>query len=115
MFIHHADIFENTVRPYTYDDCPSYRTVVVFDCRGVEPTQYDPRVWILSLSFCYDIIEMINQSNDIFIFVKGGWSAIGLESGIKFDVNLSQDWADFDEKQKESVGIYEIKYKFVRL
>jgi hypothetical protein len=26
-----------------------------------------------------------------------------------------QDWADFDEKNKESVGIYELEHKFVSL
>uniref|UniRef100_A0A914SGU8 Uncharacterized protein n=1 Tax=Parascaris equorum TaxID=6256 RepID=A0A914SGU8_PAREQ len=42
-----------------------------FDCRGVEPTDFDPRVNLVA--------------------VDGGWRAVGIESGTKFDdVDLSE-------------------------
>ncbi len=60
-----------------------------------------------------------------------GWKAEGVESGTKFDVDLSekvliiakyinkyssiydkQEWADYDEKSKCSVGIYDFHQKF---
>lgn len=82
------DIIKDSLSPYTADDVPRLKTVVVFDCRGVEPTEFDPRI---------------------------GWVAEGQESGTKFDeVDLSQDWSDYDEKTQQSVGIYELKHKFVK-
>jgi len=84
------DILKDSLSPYLEDDVPKFKTIVTFDCRGVEPVDFSPRV---------------------------GWEAEGLESGTKFtDVDLSEeDWSDYDEKASESVGIYELKHKFVTL
>ena len=30
--------------PYTFEDVPKLKTVVCFDSRGLEPTEFDPRV-----------------------------------------------------------------------
>ncbi|KFR14830.1 UPF0587 protein C1orf123, partial [Opisthocomus hoazin] len=47
---------------------------------------------------------------------QGGFVAEGAESGTPFnDINLlEKDWNDYDEKTKESVGIYEVTHKFVK-
>nr|XP_009938082.1 PREDICTED: UPF0587 protein C1orf123 homolog [Opisthocomus hoazin] len=47
---------------------------------------------------------------------NGGFVAEGAESGTPFnDINLlEKDWNDYDEKTKESVGIYEVTHKFVK-
>ncbi|ESO03557.1 hypothetical protein HELRODRAFT_173258 [Helobdella robusta] len=83
------NLLKESLDSYTYDDCPKYKTIVVFECRGVQPIFFDPRV---------------------------GWEVKGLESGTKFsDVDLSQDWADYDEKAKDTVGVYELKYQFIRM
>ncbi|KFW82067.1 UPF0587 protein C1orf123, partial [Manacus vitellinus] len=44
------------------------------------------------------------------------FAAEGAESGTPFnDINLlEKDWNDYDEKTKESVGIYEVTHKFVK-
>ncbi|XP_009459612.1 PREDICTED: UPF0587 protein C1orf123 homolog [Nipponia nippon] len=47
---------------------------------------------------------------------QAGFAAEGAESGTPFnDINLlEKDWNDYDEKTKESVGIYEVTHKFVK-
>lgn len=46
---------------------------------------------------------------------KGGFIA-ETESGKIFDdVNLEEDWVEFDDKTNQSVGIYNLKTKFERL
>ena len=39
-----SDILKDTIKPYTEDDSGHFKTVVVFDCRGVEPVDFSPRV-----------------------------------------------------------------------
>lgn len=61
----------------------------MFDCRGIEPIDFSPRE---------------------------GWIAVAEDSGTTFeDVDLSEkEWVDYDEKTKQSVGIYDIESKFIR-
>jgi len=39
-----ADIIKESLCSYCADDMPQFKTVVAFDCRGVEPTDFEPRV-----------------------------------------------------------------------
>ena len=39
-----TDIIKESLRAYFADDMPHFKTVVIFDCRGVEPTNFEPRV-----------------------------------------------------------------------
>lgn len=75
---------------YTEDDVGSFKTIVIFDCRGVEPYEFSPRK---------------------------GWIATGVDNGQIFRmVDLSKnDWVDYDEKRNHSVGIYEFTSKFIKL
>lgn len=75
---------------YTADDAGSYKTIVVFDCRGVEPFAFSPRA---------------------------GWIVQSTENGQSFeDVDLSEDdWVEYDQKNKNSVGVYEFASQFVKL
>ncbi|XP_014668654.1 PREDICTED: UPF0587 protein C1orf123-like [Priapulus caudatus] len=84
------DILKDLIQPYTIDDNNRFKTMVVFDCRGVEPTDFSPRT---------------------------GFIAQGADSNTVFnDISLTEkEWADYDEKTKESVGIYEVEQKFVKL
>ena len=49
-------------------------------------------------------------------FLKDGWSVVA-ESGQTFpEVDLSdREWVDWDEKTKESVGIYGVEHNFVKI
>lgn len=72
------------------EDSNQFKTVAGFECRGCEPTE---------LSF------------------RNGYTAKGAESGTPFnDINLEEkEWVDYDEKSSESVGIYELEFKFIKL
>merc|ERR1712228_1089788 len=39
-----ADIIKDSICEYSADDSPRFKTIVAFDCRGVEPTDFSPRV-----------------------------------------------------------------------
>lgn len=75
---------------YTSDDAGKFKTIVAFDCRGVEPVEFSPR---------------------------SGWLVKSSENGQAFDdVDLSDDdWVEYDTKNKTSVGIYEFESNFVKL
>lgn len=73
---------------YTNDDQGSFRTLVTFDCRGIEPTEFTP---------------------------GEGWIVKAEESGKIFEnVNLTEkEWVEYDEKSQQSIGIYEFESRFV--
>lgn len=74
---------------YGDDDTGKFKTIVAFDCRGVEPIEFSPRA---------------------------GWIVKATDGGTFNDVDLSEDdWADYDEKSGNSVGISEFKSQFVKL
>lgn len=82
------DIIKDSIRSYTEEDSGKFKTIIAFDCRGVSPIDFSPRV---------------------------GWEAVGLESSTLFaDIDLNEkEWYDFDEKAGESVSITELEHKFV--
>ncbi|PKK27195.1 hypothetical protein A306_00004281, partial [Columba livia] len=60
--------------------------------------------------------QTIKPYNPVDFQPQAGFAAEGAESGTPFnDINLlEKDWNDYDEKTKESVGIYEVTHKFVK-
>nr|CAG4651458.1 EOG090X0HQJ [Simocephalus serrulatus] len=83
------DIIPESLKTYNDEDQNKFKTIVQFDCRGMEPSDFSPR---------------------------NGWLVDGLESGTKFnDVDLSdKEWVEYDEKAKNTVGIYEVEHQFGR-
>lgn len=73
-----------------YANAGKFETIISFDCRGVEPIAFSPR---------------------------NGWTVKSADDGQVFeDVDLSEnEWAEYDQKNKVSVGIYEFESKFVKL
>lgn len=88
--VNSADIIADSVKPYTADDNESYKTVLVLDCRGVEPVDF---------------------------FAGQGYKCKGEETGTVFDkINLEEgEWVDYDEKAASSVGIYTVEHRFVKV
>ncbi|PAV70739.1 hypothetical protein WR25_05372 [Diploscapter pachys] len=100
-------IVEDSYGTYKAEQNEKWQPMVTFDCRGVEPCDFDPR-------------------ND--------WVAEGTETGTPFnDIDLtekvvknlvikglirwySQSWADYDEKASESTEIqdWEIRFSHVK-
>ena len=74
---------------YSEEDSGKFKTFVAFDCRGIEPIDFDPR---------------------------SGYIVKGVENGQTFDdVEVEDgDWTEYDDKNKQSVGISEFKSQFVK-
>ncbi|KAG7199505.1 hypothetical protein KM043_014124 [Ampulex compressa] len=79
-----------SVHSFTADDQGKFKTVVVLDCRGIEPNDFS---------------------------AKEGWVAKATNNGKEFkEVDLSEgEWADYCDKIKEPVGVYEIEHRFERI
>ncbi|KAF6108165.1 CXXC motif containing zinc binding protein [Phyllostomus discolor] len=84
-----SEILSSSIRSYNAEDNEKFKTIVEFECRGLEPVDFQP---------------------------QAGFAAEGVESGTAFgDINLQEkDWTDYDEKAQESVGIYEVAHQFVK-
>ena len=91
------DIINDSVVSYDANDSTKFKTIVIFDCRGLEPVDFEPR---------------------------DGWKARGYkenedgegeETSTEFnEIDLSdKEWADYDEKSEESTMISEFEVKFV--
>ncbi|KAJ8867001.1 hypothetical protein PR048_032863 [Dryococelus australis] len=82
-------VLQDTNSEYTKDDDERFKTIIVFDCRGVEPVDFD---------------------------FRDGWTVVSV-SGRKFtDIEIEDgEWVDFDEDLKESVALYSMKSQFVKV
>jgi len=66
----------------------TFATVVIMDCRGLEVVSWEPKV---------------------------GWSATGVNTSTKFnDINLAEDFFDYDEESSKEVYIQAIETKVVK-
>uniref|UniRef100_A0A9J7X8V1 CXXC motif containing zinc binding protein n=2 Tax=Cyprinus carpio TaxID=7962 RepID=A0A9J7X8V1_CYPCA len=88
-YIFSIDILRDTITPYNAEDSERYKTIVQFECRGLEPVDFQP---------------------------QAGFAASGAETSTQFpEINLQEkDWTDYDEKASESVGIYEVTHQFIK-
>lgn len=73
-------------------------TIAVFECRGCEFVDFEPRVGLASF-----ICEALDGLT-VFSFLKGTWKCKGAESGIEFDDVEFEDgrWDEYDEKVRMS-------------
>eukprot|EP00035_Acanthoeca_spectabilis_P037368 m.44856 g.44856 ORF g.44856 m.44856 type:complete len:173 (+) comp8576_c0_seq1:48-566(+) len=84
---------------YDIADAGSFKTIVAFECRGVELHAYKP-------AGGWQCKGWVPASEE-----NGGEDKL---TGTEFvDVDLSDDWADYDEKSEESVEIMEVATQFV--
>lgn len=84
-----VDILKDSVRPYTCDDTGTFKTVVVFECRGLEVTDFDPR---------------------------SGFSVFGENKKTTYsDISLTEkEWYEYDENMQQPVSITDFEYKITR-
>lgn len=77
------------VASYTESDSETFKTFVSFDCRGIEPTEFDAR---------------------------SGYTVKCIDNGRTFEnVEIEDgDWTEYDDKNKNSVSISEFKSQFVK-
>lgn len=75
---------------YLADDNEKLKTIVCFDCRGVEPVDFSPRIgWLIKASDGGQSFEEVDLSDD--------------------------DWTEYDQKNKVSVGVYSFESQFIKL
>lgn len=43
-FTFYIDILKDSIKPYNEEDSERFKTVVAFECRGIEPVDFSPRV-----------------------------------------------------------------------
>lgn len=83
-------IVPDTIGGITADSCSQFKTVLVMDCRGLEPREFSARE---------------------------GWVVKAADGGKTFtDVDLGEgEWADYCDKTNQPVGVYEIEHSFERV
>ncbi|KAL5486403.1 hypothetical protein EMCRGX_G018873 [Ephydatia muelleri] len=83
------DIIPESIKPYTAEDSGTFKTIVTFECRGMEPVDFEPR---------------------------DGFCAVGTESGTTFGaIDLAEkDWTDYDEAAQHQVNILDLEYQLIK-
>ncbi|VDD74405.1 unnamed protein product [Mesocestoides corti] len=86
-----ADIVEGSVKAYHEEESEKMRPIVRFECRGLEPLTFSPRVgW-----------RVVSSSNSATVFD---------------DVDLGQgEWADYDEAGDQCVEIFDVTSEFCKV
>lgn len=84
------DILEGSNSDYSASFNGKFKPIVTFDCRGIEPVDFS---------------------------AAEGWVAKVEESKKVFEgVDLSEkEWVEYDDKANQSVGIYELQHRFVKV
>jgi len=98
-----VDILEDTMAKYTMADNNKFKTIIAFDCRGMEPVEFSPRNgWQVS---GYKEDEDSDSGEDV------GGKVTGTEFS---DVDLTElEWAEYDERSNQSTMISEFESKFI--
>ncbi|XP_011499048.1 PREDICTED: UPF0587 protein C1orf123 homolog [Ceratosolen solmsi marchali] len=83
-------ILSDTIAGIKANSCNELKTIVVFDCRGLEPREF---------------------------VAKDGWVVETANNGKIFkDVDLSEgEWVDYCDKIGQPVGVYELKHSFKKI
>ncbi|XP_029650128.1 CXXC motif containing zinc binding protein [Octopus sinensis] len=82
-------IIKESLGKYTIDNDNQFVSMVTFECRGIEPVDYQP-----TCGFVGESSESTTQFKEI-TFAEG-------------------DWTDYDENASVSVGIYDLEHRFVK-
>ncbi|CAH8580189.1 unnamed protein product [Dicrocoelium dendriticum] len=86
----HIDIVPDSVTPYNAEDSGEFKTIVTFECRGVDLLSFSPRI---------------------------GWSADSSKSETKFaNISLANmNWCDYDVEGSCEVSILDVESRFIKL
>ncbi|KAG0727086.1 UPF0587 protein C1orf123 [Chionoecetes opilio] len=81
----HWNVLTNKKQMYTADDVPGYKVIIAFECRGLSVVDFQ---------------------------FRQGWQCEGVDSRTPFtDLDLDEEWCDYDEEANCPVGITELEYK----
>ena len=87
---------EDTIAKYTMADNNKFKTIIAFDCRGMEPVEFSPRNGWKVCGFKEDA-DSDGEGDEVD----------GKVTGTEFtDIDLADlEWADYDERSNESTMI----------
>ncbi|XP_071516987.1 CXXC motif containing zinc binding protein isoform X2 [Panulirus ornatus] len=72
---------------YTAEDVPKFKEIIAFECRGMSVADFQ---------------------------FGGGWQCEGVDSKTRFtDLNLDEEWCEYDEEANCPVGISELEHKII--
>ncbi|GAB1288718.1 CXXC motif containing zinc binding protein [Apodemus speciosus] len=127
------EILSSTIKSYNADDNEKFKTIVEFECRGLEPVDFQPQA-----GFAAEGVESGTVFSDINLQEKRAVAEVfvvitySIDSTLQIDESialaakeehpltlfawllLTADWTDYDEKAQESVGIFEVTHQFVK-
>uniref|UniRef100_A0A5S6QTN2 CXXC motif containing zinc binding protein n=1 Tax=Trichuris muris TaxID=70415 RepID=A0A5S6QTN2_TRIMR len=85
-----VDIIKNSTRSYKTDLTQMWQRMVVFDCRGMEPIDYNP---------------------------DGGWTVVSSKSNATYEyISLDEnEWLEYDEEGRVQLSIGSVEHRFVRV
>ncbi|KAH7638615.1 duf866 domain containing protein [Dermatophagoides farinae] len=93
-----------SIRPYCEKDSSTFQTLCEFDCRGCYPTRFIP----FGPFHCYS-----SSTIDRWQQQQKQQQQQQQQQQQFNDVDLRDlDWAEYDERAHNSVGIYSFKYRF---
>ena len=85
----HLDILKEYVKSYGAENDGTFVGVVAFECRGLEPIDFE---------------------------IRSGWDVCCGSNKIFEDVDLSEkEWYDYNDQNNDSVSITEIEHQFIKL
>ncbi|XP_002129898.2 CXXC motif containing zinc binding protein-like [Ciona intestinalis] len=86
----HIDIIKEHLSSYTAESDGTFSKIAGFECRGMEPVEFD---------------------------FRSGWVVSSACSKATFnDADFSEnEWYEYDESANQSVGVTELKYRFVKM
>ncbi|KAL1489142.1 hypothetical protein ABEB36_014084 [Hypothenemus hampei] len=82
------DIVARSNASYTNGDSEKFKSIVSFECRGIEPVDYRPLSgWIVKVEGSSKVFENVDLSE--------------------------KEWVEYDEEIQDSVGVYEFEFELL--
>ena len=113
------------------DSSGSFSTVITFECRGLEVTNFDPRVEfknghrLSSFDACDFVISSVDSpflgrerrlSFPMLTYLRRLDSKSYIFTSIsRTPTHPTQEWFEYDEKMQKPVSITELEFKFMRV
>ena len=97
---------------YSVEDSNNFKTICVFECRGLDPVDFDPKSGWKAQGYKVQNGEFGDNVSDEDDDNDGG---NGKNSTVFNDIDLSEkEWANFDHLSGKFVKITEFEFNFVR-
>ena len=94
---------------YSVEDSNNFKTICVFECRGLDPVDFDPKSGWKAQGYNVQNTEFGDDDDD------DGIGGDDKNSTVFNDIDLSEkEWANFDHLGGKFVKITEFEFNFVK-